>query len=165
MEERDKEVVSLINTLPENVIKRRGNKAKSKELKRQCGVTVNHKRMARICRFNACELRRSRTRYWSVRERSIQKHGLLAQNRRRKHPAIYYVQQKEERKDLPKNILNRDFAATAPLQKLCTDVSYFKTKEGWLYLSPRGLGASPQHNRRIYTGGVLSLILCRRITT
>lgn len=44
--------------------------------------------------------------------------------------------QKENKNNLPKNILNRDFESDRPLKKLCTDVSYFKTTEGWLYLSP-----------------------------
>ena len=75
---------------------------------------MNHKKIARICQEN----------------------GLLAKNRRRKFPKNYYVQQKENKKNLPKNILNRDFSCSKKLTKLCTDVSYFKTKQGWLYLSP-----------------------------
>lgn len=48
----------------------------------------------------------------------------------------YYKQQKENKKNLPKNILNRNFESKEPLKKFCTDVSCFKTKTGWLYLSP-----------------------------
>ena len=33
------------------------------------------------------------------------------------------------------NILDRDFRATAPNQKWCTDITYIKTKEGVLFLA------------------------------
>ena len=111
---KDKEILVLLMKLPKHVLKRRGSKAKSKEIKKHFGKTVNHKRIARICREN----------------------GLLAKNRRRKFPKDYYKQQKENKKNLPKNILNRDFKSEEPMKKLCTDVSYFRTTEGWLYLSP-----------------------------
>lgn len=111
---KDAEVLKYLNQLPEKILNRRGSKAKSKELKIRFGVTVNHKRVERICRENR----------------------LLAQNRRRKFPNDYYKQQKENKKNLPKNLLNRNFESSKPLKKFCTDVSYFKTKTGWLYLSP-----------------------------
>ena len=111
---KDAEVLKYLNQLPEKILNRRGSKAKSKELKIRFEVTVNHKRVERICREN----------------------GLLAQNRRRKFPKDYYKQQKENKKNLPKNLLNRNFESSKPLKKFCTDVSYFKTKTGWLYLSP-----------------------------
>lgn len=111
---KDAEVLKYLKQLPEKILNRRGSKIKSKELKVRFGITVNHKRVERICREN----------------------GLLAKNRRRKFPKDYYKQQKENQKHLPKNILNRNFESSAPLKKFCTDVSYFKTKTGWLYLSP-----------------------------
>ena len=111
---KDAEVLKYLKQLPEKILNRRGRKIKSKELKVRFGITVNHKRVERICREN----------------------GLLAKNRRRKFPKDYYKQQKENQKHLPKNILNRNFESSAPLKKFCTDVSYFKTKTGWLYLSP-----------------------------
>ena len=111
---KDAEVLKYLKQLPEQIMNRRGSKIKSKELKLRFGITVNHKRVERICREN----------------------GLLAKNRRRKFPKDYYKQQKENKKSLPKNILNRNFESTEPLRKFCTDVSYFKTKTGWLYLSP-----------------------------
>ena len=111
---KDAEVLKYLKQLPEKILNRRGSKIKSKELKVRFGITVNHKRVERICREN----------------------GLLAKNRRRKFPKDYYKQQKENQKHLPKNILNRNFESRAPLKKFCTDVSYFKTKTGWLYLSP-----------------------------
>lgn len=111
---KDKKVLDQLLKLPEKILKRRGSKAKAREIKTRFGVAVNHKRIARICREN----------------------GLLAKNRRRKFPKDYYKQQKENKKNLPKNILKRDFESRVPLKKLCTDVSYFKTTEGWLFLSP-----------------------------
>ena len=111
---KDAEVLKYLKQLPEKILNRRGSKIKSKELKVRFEITVNHKRVERICREN----------------------GLLAKNRRRKFPKDYYKQQKENQKHLPKNILNRNFESSAPLKKFCTDVSYFKTKTGWLYLSP-----------------------------
>ena len=74
---------------------------------------MNHKRIERICQENE----------------------LLANNRRRKHPKGYYKQQKESQKEIPQNILNRDFDSDEPMKKLCSDVTYFKTTDGWLYLS------------------------------
>ena len=111
---KDKEILDLLLKLPKKILRKRGSKAKAREIKRRFGKVVNHKRIARICRENA----------------------LLATNRRRKFPKDYYKQQKENKKNLPKNILNRDFESSEPLKKLCTDVSYFRTTEGWLYLSP-----------------------------
>ena len=111
---KDEGVLKCLKQLPDKILNRRGSKIKSKELKVRFGITVNHKRVERICREN----------------------GLLSKNRRRKFPRDYYKQQKENRKNLPKNILNRNFESREPLKKLCTDISYFKTKTGWLYLSP-----------------------------
>ena len=113
-EKKDEETLELLKKLPPIILKTRGSKAKSKELKRREGVSVNHKRIAHVCRAQ----------------------GFLAKNRRRKFPKDYYKQQRENKKNLPKNVLNRDFTATEPLKKLCTDVSYLRTTSGWLYLSP-----------------------------
>ena len=111
---KDAEVLNHLKQLPEKILNRRGSKAKSKELEIRFGIIANHKRVERICREN----------------------GLLARNRRRKFSKDYYKQQKENRKSLPKNLLSRNFESREPLKKFCTDVSYFKTKTGWLYLSP-----------------------------
>ena len=45
------------------------------------------------------------------------KYGLLATNRCKKFPNDYYVKQKENNENLPKNILNRNFISAAPLKK------------------------------------------------
>lgn len=112
-QEKDGEVLEAIKRLNPTDIKKAGSKRKSQLLKR-IGITVNHKRVARIC----------------------QEAGLETTNRRRKFPKDYYKTLKENDKNLPKNELNRNFEAAEPLKKMCTDVSYFKVTEGWLYLSP-----------------------------
>ena len=68
---KDAEVLECLGQLPEKILGRRGSKAKSKELKIRFGMTVNHKRVERVCREN----------------------GLLAKNRRRKFPENYYKRQ------------------------------------------------------------------------
>ncbi len=107
-------VIPLIERLPEKMRERAGSKTKSEKTKQRSGIAISHKRMARICR----------------------EYGLLAENRAKKHPNGYYSNRKEERKNLPMNMLNREFASNEPFEKLVTDVSYFKTQSGWLYFSP-----------------------------
>lgn len=111
-DKRDEEVLELIKKLPLISQKSSGSKTKSNMIKNDMGIIINHKKMARICK----------------------KYGILAQNRRNKHPKDYYKEHNENSKKYP-NILNRDFESNKPLNKLCTDVSYFKTTSGWLYLS------------------------------
>lgn len=41
----------------------------------------------------------------------------------------------EHTKPIYSNVLNRDFNTTAVNQKWCSDISYIKTNEGWLYLA------------------------------
>lgn len=111
--QKDKVVLDLLYKLPANILRQRGSKTKTMELRKQFGFFANHKRIARIC----------------------SKYGLLATNRCKKFPNDYYVKQKENNENLPKNILNRNFISAVPLKKICTDVSFFRTTEGWLYLS------------------------------
>ena len=111
--QKDTEIVTLLKKLPKKILLRRGNKAKANIIRQRFAVIVNHKRIERICRV----------------------YGLLAKNRRRKFPKHYYEQQRQNKQHLPKNILNRQFYASEPLKTLCTDVSYFRTTKGWLYVS------------------------------
>ena len=111
--QKDTEIVTLLKKLPKKILLRRGNKAKANIIRQRFAVIVNHKRIERICRV----------------------YGLLAKNRRRKFPKHYYEQHKENKQHLPKNIVNRQFYAPEPLKTLCTDVSYFRTTKGWLYVS------------------------------
>lgn len=111
--QKDTEIVTLLKKLPKKILLRRGNKAKANIIRQRFAVIVNHKRIERICRV----------------------YGLLAKNRRRKFPKHYYEQQRQNKQHLPKNIVNRQFYASEPLKTLCTDVSYFRTTKGWLYVS------------------------------
>lgn len=90
-----------------------GAKAKSKYLKLLFGVKMNHKRILRVSnRF-----------------------GIRVENRTKRFPKGYYRALKENERSLPRNILNREFSGTSPLKKLVTDISFFRIKNGWLYLS------------------------------
>jgi len=77
-------------------------------LKREYGITINHKAVLRI----------------------MNKYNLLAQVRRRRK-YIQYSQQLHKYD----NVLNRDFKTDKPNQKWVTDITYIHTKEGVLYLS------------------------------
>lgn len=109
----DIKVIELIHKLPKLAVKNAGSKTKSKMILQNFGIRINHKRIARICKENA----------------------LLSDNRAKKHPKDYYSNKQKDNENKPKNILNREFFVDKPLTKLVTDVSYFKTKKGWLYLS------------------------------
>ncbi|MEN6562919.1 MAG: IS3 family transposase [Christensenella sp.] len=75
---------------------------------REYGIVINHKRVLRV----------------------MNKYGLLSVIRRKG----YYRRMLSSELRYP-NILDRDFKATAPNQKWCTDITYIKTKEGVLFLS------------------------------
>ncbi len=112
--DKDMYIVSLIEKMPKLERLTYGYKRKAAFLSSLENTAINHKRVQRICK----------------------EFGLQAQIRRNKHPKGYYEQRKEEQYHLPKNILNRNFKVDKPLIKLATDVSYFRVKNGWLYLSP-----------------------------
>ena len=61
--------------------------------------------------------------------RVMHKYNLLSVVRRKKYQHYSSVLQKYP------NLLNRDFYADKPNQKWVTDISYIKTKQGFLYLS------------------------------
>lgn len=81
------------------------------ELQRQ-GLHINHKRVARVMKFyklNAI-IRKKRNYFCNVEQ--------------------------VPRKELPCNVLNRDFNAEKPGQKLASDVTYLPTSDGqWCYAS------------------------------
>lgn len=81
------------------------------ELRRQ-GIMINHKRVARIMRLyklNAI-IRKKRNYFCNV--------------------------ERVPRKELPSNLLNRDFHADKPGEKLVSDVTYLPTSDGqWCYAS------------------------------
>lgn len=90
-----------------------GSKTKAHILTKKYGTAINHKRIERICNV----------------------YGLQAKFRRMKHPRDYYKQDRSQRNKQNGNILNRDFRATKAGMKYVTDISYFKVREGWLFLS------------------------------
>lgn len=77
-------------------------------IKREYGITINHKAILRV----------------------MNKYNLLSQIRRRRK-YIQYSQQLHKYD----NILNREFKASKPNEKWVTDITYIHTKEGVLYLS------------------------------
>ena len=79
------------------------------QISKDTGKPVNHKRVERIMRENDLH-----TKY------------------RRKYKATTYSGHK-----LPvaKNVLNRQFEASHPGEKMVSDITYIPTDEGWLYLA------------------------------
>lgn len=55
--------------------------------------------------------------------------------RGRKFPPAYYKAIKEIRKNLPKNLLNREFDSKVPGKYYVTDITYLPVCGGWRYLS------------------------------
>jgi putative transposase len=109
---KDALVLSDIKNLPQIIQDTSGAKCIAKVLQ-SYGKKYNHKRIARIRKEN----------------------GICSKIRRHKYPKNYYKGIKENKANLPKNILNREFTASRPLEKLVTDITYFKVRSGWIYLS------------------------------
>lgn len=65
----------------------------------------------------------------------MSRNNLHAKQKIRKHPKDYYRTKKKAASELPTNILNREFTATKPKQKLVTDITYIHIKNGWCFLS------------------------------
>ena len=86
-----------------------GGRKITHEINRKSEKPVNHKRVERIMRENG------------IRSKSHKKYKATTNS---KH-------------NLPvaENILNRDFAADSPGQKMVSDITYIPTDEGWLYLA------------------------------
>lgn len=61
----------------------------------------------------------------------MREEGLRCRIRRRRYDSY-----RGEQGKVAKNVLNRDFAARAPMEKLVTDVTEFKVAGGKAYLSP-----------------------------
>ncbi len=86
-----------------------GSRKMTAELSRQKGTKVNHKRVERIMRENG--IRSKVTRKYKATTNS--RHNL----------------------PVAPNVLDRDFAAEHPAQKMVSDITYIPTEEGWLYLA------------------------------
>lgn len=88
---------------------------KTRELLARRGIIVGHNRLGRI----------------------MSKYELHPQFNKKRYPAEYYAQKKESKKSQERvNVLNREFVANSPGEKLVTDMTYIRVTEGWLYLSP-----------------------------
>lgn len=107
----DKELAKRIKKIQVKHDGRYGIDRITAELRRK-GLCVNHKRVARVMKLyklNAV-IRKKRNYCCDVKQVS--------------------------RKELPGNILNRDFSADIPNQKLVSDVTYLPTSDGkWCYAS------------------------------
>ncbi|HWL74755.1 MAG TPA: IS3 family transposase, partial [Burkholderiaceae bacterium] len=89
---------------------RYGRRRMTPEVSEALGRKINHKRIGRLMR----------------------EHDLRSRKRR-----AFRVRTTDSKHDYPiaPNILERDFAATAPDQKWLADMTYVPTAEGWLYLA------------------------------
>jgi transposase InsO family protein len=79
------------------------------------------------------ELRRGGIRVGKQRvQRLMQRHGIRARGKRR-----FRVTTTDSRHELPiaPNLLNRNFAVSAPNQVWAGDITYIQTEEGWLFLA------------------------------
>ncbi len=109
----DTELLDLVRLIQNKNKYRYGAIRITAALKNYSKKSFNHKRVARIMRT----------------------YGLNARIRRRKFPKHYYKQKAKEQENIPKNILNRNFSANSPMEKLVTDITYLPTKDGWCYLN------------------------------
>ena len=93
--------------------RRKGYRYVAMQLKRKFGVIISPKTAYRYMRIL----------------------GLKSAVRKRHHAKAYYSETRAQTRIVSPNVLNRDFTAEHPLEKLVTDVSYIYHKNGKLYLS------------------------------
>lgn len=108
---RDKsnnELLDIIKAIHEKSNKTYGSTRIVREISKK-GINANHKRIERIMKENG-----------------------IKGKARRKYKATTYSDH-----DMPvaENILNRNFMAEHPGQKMVSDITYIPTDEGWLYLA------------------------------
>lgn len=86
-----------------------GSRKITRVLKRKYHITVNHKRVEHI----------------------MKEEGLVSKTVKK------YKATTNSKHDLPvaQNLLNREFTAEKPCQKMVSDITYIPTDEGWLYLA------------------------------
>jgi len=104
-------VLADIKLLPKET-QNSGSKVMSKFFK-SLGIIHNHKKLSRIRKAN----------------------GISSKIRRHKYPKDYYKTLNENRENIPQNILNRNFNASKPMEKIVADMTYIRVMEGWLYLN------------------------------
>ena len=61
--------------------------------------------------------------------------SLHAKQKVRKHPKNYYRQKEAKARNLPGNVIDRDFSSDHAHRKLLTDITYIHVKAGWCFLS------------------------------
>lgn len=87
---------------------------KTQALLARKGIAVGHNRLARI----------------------MNKYSLNPKFNRKRYPPEYYAQKKASQKSLERvNVLNRQFNALRPGEKLVTYMTYIRVRGGWLFLS------------------------------
>lgn len=80
------------------------------------------------------ELRRSGIRLsHNTVDKYMTENDLHSRLRARKFPKSYYVTMKEAMRNLPKNILNRQFHVGVPRNIYVTDITYVPVTVGWVY--------------------------------
>ena len=106
--QKDKELAFIIWRIFKEHLQRYGSPRIWEELKHM-GIRVGRKRVERLMR----------------------EQKLCARKKRR----AAYTTDSRHRLPLAENILNRDFRASLPGEKWVSDITYLRTKEGWLYLT------------------------------
>lgn len=81
-------------------------------------------------RRNSAALKQSGYDFSRRKTRRLMKAGDMES----KHPKPYRVTTKQGKGENTEDLILRDFTAKYPNQKWVTDITYIRTKEGWLYL-------------------------------
>ena len=105
----NQKLLELIRQIWKNSKEVYGSKKITEELQKRSEEPINHKRVERIMRDHG------------IRSKVIKKYKATT-NSNHSLPVA-------------PNILNRDFHADAPGQKMVSDITYIPTDEGWLYLA------------------------------
>ncbi|WP_320127752.1 IS3 family transposase [uncultured Sphaerochaeta sp.] len=125
----DVSIASHIRQIQEETNWSYGIPRMTQELKARFGyVQLNHKRVERV----------------------MKEHALNAKVRIRRFPKGYYRIRKETARELPQNILARDFSAEGPMCKLVTDITYLRVVGGWLFLAAV---------KDLYDNGIVSYVM------
>ena len=105
----DEELVSLIRKIVEENSRRYGSPRVRRDLRNVYGIRVSLKKVARLMREN----------------------GLNARRRRK------YIRTTDSKHAFPvcENLLNREFQAGGRGQKWVSDITYLRTRGGWVYLT------------------------------
>lgn len=108
--EAERQIVEQIRRAQRKHRGRYGRRRMTPEVSEALGRSLNHKRIGRLMR----------------------EHGLGSRKRR---PFRVVTTDSRHAHPIAPNVLERDFASTAPNQKWLADLTYIRTDEGWLYLA------------------------------